>query len=80
MMHYVFPPLVLVALLGSYISYRNHRRMLPLLVGLSSGLLILFGFYVVWQLLFMYVGIFGLLIASLMSHLANAKQTKLCLN
>jgi mercuric ion transport protein len=78
MMNFVFPIVVVVAIVGSIVSFRFHRKLTPLLIGLASGGLILFGFYVGWQLTLMYIGIFGLLISSALGHLANHKQAKLC--
>lgn len=78
MMNYVFPPFVVVALIGTVLSYRNHRQVIPLILGVLSGSLILFGFYVGWQLMLMYIGIFGLLAASVLSYLANKQQAKIC--
>jgi mercuric ion transport protein len=78
MMDYVFPPFVLVALIGTVLSYRNHRQLIPLVFGVASASFILFGFYVGWQLILMYIGIFGLLIASVLSYLANKKQAMIC--
>jgi len=80
MMSYVFPPFVIMSLIGTYLSYRNHHQSFPLICGLISGILILFGFYVSWQLTLMYVGIFGLVISSVFSYLANRKQAKICGN
>jgi len=78
LMNIVFPVVVVVAIAGSVVSFRSHRRLTPLLTGLVSGGLILFGFYVQWQLTLMYIGIFGLLISSALGHLANQRQAKLC--
>ena len=80
MMNYVFPPFVVVALVGTILSYRNHKQWLPLVSGLASGLLVLYGFYVGWQLTLMYIGIFGLLISSILSFLANRKKALICEN
>lgn len=78
MMNYVFPPFVVVALIGTVFSYKNHQQVVPLVFGVLSGSLVLFGFYVGWQLMLMYIGIFGLLVSSVLSFLANKKQAKIC--
>ncbi len=78
MMDYVFPPFVVVALVGTLLSYRNHRKLMPTILGVGSALLVLYGFYVGWQLMLMYIGIFGLLISTVLSFLANKRQAKIC--
>lgn len=78
MMNYVFPPLVVLSMAGSYFSFRFHRKWLPLACGVLSGLLILFGFYAGWYLTLMYIGIFGLLASAVLSYFANRKQAQLC--
>ena len=78
--NFVFPPFVVIAILGTILSFRSHKKRLPLVLGIVSGSLILFGFYVIWQLTLMYIGIFGLLISSVLGHLGNKQQEKLCLN
>lgn len=78
MMDYVFPPFVVLTLIGSILSFQYHKQRLPLIVGILSGLLVLYGFYVGWQLTLMYIGIFGLLISSILSYLANRKQGLIC--
>jgi len=78
LMNYVFPPFVVISMLGSYFSYRYHRSLLPLGCGVLSGLLILLGFYAGWHLTLMYVGIFGLLVAAILSYFANKRQEQIC--
>ncbi len=78
MMDYVFPPFVVVALVGTLISYSNHKKLIPTILGVGSALLVLYGFYVGWQLVLMYIGIFGLLISSVLSFFANKRQAKIC--
>jgi mercuric ion transport protein len=71
MMDFVFPPFVLLTLLGSYFAYRVHKTKYPLIVSTLSGLLIFIGFYGGWQLILMYIGIFGLLLGSILAVMAN---------
>ena len=78
MMNYVFPVAVITAVAGSILSFRFHRTVSPLLINLVSASLIFFGFYNGWQLMVMYIGIFGLLLSAVLGHLANRKQAKLC--
>ncbi len=78
MMNFVFPAVVVIASVGSIASFRSHRSLVPLMIGLTSSGLILIGFYIGWQLTLMYIGIFGLLISAVLGHIANRKQEKLC--
>lgn len=78
MMDFVFPPFVVLSLVGTILSYSNHKQVIPLVFGVLSASLILYGFYVGWQLTLMYIGFFGLLISSVLSFLANKKQAKIC--
>lgn len=78
LMQVVFPVFVSIALLGSVLSYRYHRQFLPLAIGCTSALLILYGFYGGWHLNLMYIGIFGVLVSSVLSYLAKRKQDLIC--
>ncbi len=49
-----------------------------LAIGLGSAAMILYGFYVGWQLLVMYLGIFGMLLAFALSYLELRKVKKIC--
>lgn len=77
-MNYVFPGFVISALAGALLSYRYHRSRSVLAVGVLSGLMVLYGFYVGWQLAFMYAGIFGLLLSSALSYFVNRNKAQLC--
>jgi len=78
LMNYVFPPLVMLGAVGSIVSFKSHRKVIPLVVGLLSAAIILFGFYVGWQLVLMYIGIFGMLLASVLSYLEIRKKNEIC--
>ncbi|MDD9891481.1 MAG: MerC family mercury resistance protein [Gammaproteobacteria bacterium] len=78
LMNYVFPPFVVISILGVIQAYRFHKQLVPTVVGTVSGLSILFGFYVGWQLTLMYIGMLGLLVSAVLGHLASRKQEKLC--
>ena len=78
LMNYVFPGFVILAVAGAILGYLNHKSPIPLALGVLSGLMVLYGFYVGWQLILMYVGIFGLLLSSVLSYMANRKKALLC--
>lgn len=76
LMVYVFPAFIITALVGAVLSYRHHRKPGPLITGIVSGALALYGFYVDWQVVLMYIGIFGLLVSSIMSFAANRMRSR----
>lgn len=67
----VFQLLVVVALLGSVITYFNHRKILPLLIGVVSPCLIFFALYISFHSVIIYSGLLGLAVASVMNMIAN---------
>lgn len=80
LMVYVFPTVIVISMVGAYLSFRFHKQLIPLVVGILSGVFALYGFYVGWILILMYIGIFGILIASILSFFATRKQKLLCKN
>lgn len=73
LMNAVFPAFVLVALIGGIVAFMNHRRYPPLIVNLASVAMILYGFYGGWHLVLMYIGIFGVVISSVLAHFSNRR-------
>ena len=71
---WIFQIMVLVSLIGLYISYRKHRCMYPLLVAVPSGIMIFYTYHFNngdnW-IYFLYVGMFGLLIATVWNYRRN---------
>lgn len=71
---WIFQIMVLVSLIGLYISYRKHRCMYPLLVAVPSGIMIFYVYHFNngdnW-IYFLYVGMFGLLIATVWNYRRN---------
>lgn len=73
---WIFQAMVLISVVGLFISYRKHRCMYPLLVAIPSGILIFYAYHFYdsndWIHL-LYVGMFGLLIATIW----NVKRNKM---
>ena len=71
---YFFQMMVLISVAGFYISYRKHRCTYPLLVAISSGILIFYGYHFnisnYWTY-FLYIGMFGLLVATIWNYHRN---------
>jgi DNA-directed RNA polymerase subunit RPC12/RpoP len=74
---WVFEALVLMSLIGLFISYRKHRCIYPLLVATPSAIIIYYGYNCTdsnsWNK-FIYVGMFGLLVATIWNYQRNKLQ------
>ena len=78
LMNYAFPGFMGLTLVGAVLAYRFHKNIIPLIIGVLSPLLALYGFYFGWIVLLMYIGIFGCLVSAGLSYWANRKQKLLC--
>jgi len=67
----VFQILVVVAMLGNILSFFRHRRAFPLIIGITGPLLIFFALYARFNQLLLYLGLFGLVAASVLNYVAN---------
>jgi mercuric ion transport protein len=67
----VFQILVVVAALGSTLSFLRHRRSLPLIIGVAGAALIFFALYVRFSQVLLYLGLVGLAAASVLNYIAN---------
>ncbi|TAJ60616.1 MAG: MerC domain-containing protein [Chitinophagaceae bacterium] len=71
---WVFQAMVLVSILGLYISYRKHGCLYPLLVAVPSGLIISYAYHFNdndnW-IYFLYAGMFGMLAATIWNFQRN---------
>lgn len=76
---YIFQGLIVLALFGQYWSYKKHKDILPLLIAVTSSLLILGSYYISFSLPLIYSGMFGLLIATIINHFSKRKA-KSCPN
>lgn len=63
----VFQGLVIISLIGTYLSYRKHKCTYPLLIGIPSAVLIFYSYNFIdndhWTT-YLYVGMFGLLVSA----------------
>lgn len=71
---WIFQAMVLISIGGLYFSYRRHRFVYPLTVGIISGLLVFYGYFFndsdYWTY-FLYLGMFGLLLATIWNYQRN---------
>jgi len=72
-----FQGFTLLAIFGVVIGFRRHRHSLPLIVILVAAAAILSYYHVFREATLVYIGLAGLLVASILNHRA-AKQCKAC--
>lgn len=72
----LFQFLVLVSLVGLVLSFRRHRKPLPLMAGIMSALLILYAFHIRFSEILNYIGLFGLLSSSVLNIIESRRCTR----
>lgn len=76
---WIFQALVLLSLIGIFLSYRQHKNIVPLVIGLISAGLIFYAYHIDesnnWQGL-LYAGMFGLFIAAGINYYIHHKSKK----
>jgi len=75
---YVLQGLVLLALVGSVIAYRGHRKIAPLILAILSTASILYGINTTLDIYFIYGGMAGLLIVSVWNSIESRRCTTQC--
>jgi hypothetical protein len=68
---WIFLVMVLISVTGLIIFYRKHNFIYPLLLAIPSVLLILYSYFYGNNLYFIYIGMFGLLIATGVNYYKN---------
>ena len=71
---WIFQGMVLLSLVGFFLSYRLHRCLYPLLIAIPSTIIIFYSYYFCnndYQSYFLYTGMFGLLIATIVNYHRN---------
>jgi hypothetical protein len=68
---WIFLAMVIVSVVGFYISYQNHKCWYPLLIAIPSSLLIFYGFFAISNMTFIYIGMFGILMATGVNYYRN---------
>lgn len=72
----VFQILVIIALIGNAISYFNHRKVIPLIIGALGALVIFFAWYIHFSYTLFYIGLTGLFVAAVLNIIAKKKCAK----
>lgn len=68
---WVFMIMVVISVIGFYISYTKHKSIYPLLVAIPCTGLILYSFFVNSIISLIYIGMFGILIATVVNYYLN---------
>lgn len=68
--------LVFIGLIGNIISYFNHRKIIPLIIGVFSALIIFFAWYIYFSYALFYLGLIGLFVAAILNIIAKKKCPK----
>ena len=71
---WIFQGMVLVSVIGFFLSYHRHKSLYPLLIAIPSTIIIFYSYYFCnndYQAYFLYGGMFGLLIATIVNYYQN---------
>jgi hypothetical protein len=68
---WIFQAMILISIIGLIISYRKHRSLYPLLLAIPSVIVILYGYYFSSNFYPIYIGMFGVLIATGVNYYCN---------
>ena len=77
-MMWVMQALVLLALVGSLIAYRRHRKIAPLILGIASTSAIIYGINTNLDTYFIYGGLVGLLVVSVWNSIESKRGAAEC--
>lgn len=75
---WVLQGFVLLALVGSVIAYRGHRKIAPLILAILSTASILYGINTTLDIYFIYGGMIGLLIVSVWNSIESRRCATQC--
>lgn len=71
---YFFQAMVLISIIGLYLSYRKHKNSCPLILAMFSGTSIFYGYHFnesVHWMNFLYFGMFGFFVATILNFKKN---------
>lgn len=75
---YAMQVLVIVALVGSVIAFRNHRKIIPLLLGILSTAAVLYSLNTDMNVRFLYGGLAGLLVVAIWNSVEARRCADKC--
>ncbi|MBC7650196.1 MAG: MerC domain-containing protein [Deinococcales bacterium] len=71
---WIFQVMIIIAIVGFYISYRMHQCMYPLFIAIPSAVLIFYGYHFNnsdYYTYYIYAGMVGLLVATIVNYYRN---------
>lgn len=77
---WMFQGLALMSVVGTYISYRRHKRLLSLIIACLSFLLICYSYNFVdedYWIYLMYLGMAGLMVSAILNYFENKKSKRM---
>ncbi|MBF4491551.1 MerC domain-containing protein [Flavobacterium sp. MR2016-29] len=77
---WVFFVMIIISIIGLAFSYQKHHSLYPLLLALSGTLLIAYGYYIGRISPYFYIGMFGMLVSTVMNYLnlKTGRSYKIC--
>ena len=75
---YAMQALVMLALVGTVIAYRGHRKILPLILGVFSTAAVLYAVNTNMNIYLLYGGLAGLLIVAVWNSIEGRRCTTQC--
>src|SRR5262245_56213279 len=73
---YAIQAMVILALIGDALAYRQHGRVAPLVLALLSAGIVFFAYHIHYRVALVYVGLFGLPVAAVWN--IRAKRQRAC--
>ena len=77
-MDYAIQGMVLLALLGNLLAYRQHHQWPPFIVGLISVAVVFVAYYAYYHAALVYVGLFGLMVAAVWNIISKRRCATCC--
>lgn len=77
---WVFQSMALLSVAGAYISYRQHKQFLPLVIAGLSFLLICYSYNFIdddYWIYLMYAGMFGLMVSAVLNYFDSKKSKRM---
>ncbi len=71
---WIFQGMVVISIIGFFLSYNKHKCIYPLLIAIPSAIVIFYSYYFcnnAYQAYFLYAGMFGLLMATIVNYYRN---------
>jgi hypothetical protein len=75
---YIMQSMVIVALVGSFIAYRGHKKAAPLLLAILSTATVIYGVNAWQNIYYIYPGMVGLLIVAVWNSIEAKRCEEVC--